>query len=834
MDNPQVNRARKIVEYTHTNLFLTGRAGTGKTTFLRRLRQESFKRMVVLAPTGIAAINANGVTLHSFFQLPFAPYVPGGTFNTQKRYRMSKNKLSLIRSIDLLVIDEISMVRADVLDAVDDALRRHRRNGRPFGGVQLLLIGDLQQLAPVVKDEEWELLNKYYDTPYFFSSKALQETQFVTVELEKVYRQSDERFLALLNAVREGSPDPKVLQALNSRYQPNFEPDDSEGYIRLVTHNWKANEINVHRLHEITQPEYEFTAKVEGNFPELAYPTDFVLTLKLGTQVMFVKNDSNKRYYNGMIGEVVSINEKGFAVRPKSQPNELINVEPEEWVNARYILDEKSGEIKEEVDGRFVQMPVKLAWAITIHKSQGLTFDRVMIDAAHSFAHGQTYVALSRCRTLEGIVLTSPIPPSAIIADDDIDRFSAEMRNREPDDTQIDVMRNNYGVYLLSQVFNFQKENDGLRQVTRLLLEFLSRVYGETAAKYEAVLQSFASEVMSVATRFHAQYQALVVEAGGDLENATLQERVRKGAEYFRSKLVPLFGLVQSTNLDIDNAQVDKRMKAALDDLRLDLHIRTRLLEYVMEHGFHMKEFMSARAQIQVEVEQTSEPSPRARRSGAVNAEKVEVPSEVKHPELYRWLKSWRAEKGNEEGVPLYRIMSNRSLLSIANYVPTNEHDLLSMPSVGRTTFDRYGGELLDITQKFAQYLSEGKISESPIGVKDLMHETETDPDPEPKVNTVEISFNLFRQGLTVAEIAARRELKEGTITGHLLRYLPSGQVKITDFVTQDRLQMLLDYFQQHPWGPDSRLTKVVEDCGGKCSYDDVKVVLAYLDMKEN
>ena len=273
-------------------------------------------------------------------------------------------------------------------------------------------------------------------------------------------------------------------------------------------------------------------------------------------------------------------------------------------------------------------------------------------------------------------------------------------------------------------------------------------------------------------------------------------------------------------------------MKAALDDLRLDLHIRTRLLEYVMEHGFHMKEFMSARAQIQVEVEQTSEPSPRARRSGAVNAEKVEVPSEVKHPELYRWLKSWRAEKGNEEGVPLYRIMSNRSLLSIANYVPTNEHDLLSMPSVGRTTFDRYGGELLDITQKFAQYLNEGKISESPIGVNELMHEAEATP--EPKVNTVEMSFNLFRQGLTVAEIAAQRELKEGTITGHLLRYLPSGQVKITDLVAPDRLQMLLDYFQQHPWGADSRLTTVVDDCGEKCSYADVNAVLAYLKMQQS
>ena len=836
MDNPQIDRARQIIEYTDTNLFLTGRAGTGKTTFLRRLRKESAKRMVVLAPTGIAAINAQGVTLHSFFQLSFAPFVPGGSQATQqKRYQMGKQKLKIIRSLDLLVIDEISMVRADVLDAVDDALRRYRRNGRPFGGVQLLLIGDLQQLAPVVKDEEWELLHQFYETPYFFSSRALQQTPYVTVELEKVYRQSDPQFLALLNAVREGRTDSGVLEALNRRYVPGFVPKREEGFVQLVTHNWRANEINAHELDALRQPAYSYEAVVEGIFPEMSFPTDARLTLKLGAQVMFVKNDADKRYFNGMIGEVVAIGEKGFSVRPK-HGGEIIEVHPEVWDNTRYTLDEATGEIREEVEGSFSQMPVKLAWAITIHKSQGLTFEHVMIDAARSFAHGQTYVALSRCKTLEGIVLTSPIPQSAIIADADIDHFNDDMRRRQVSDEQLAAMRNAYGVHLLTDAFTFQKENDALRQVTRLLLEFLARTYGETAARYEAALRTFEVEVMQVAGRFHAQYEALVAQASGRLDDATLQERVTKGADYFHARLIALLGLVQHTHLDIDNAQTAKRMKTAFDELRPQLLIHTRLLAHIIDNGFTMADYLATRAKVMLEVEGATGSTTKGKQGSKKEAEaKLDVPEEVLHPELYRWLKSWRYALAKDEGIPAYTILTNRTMIAIANYAPTDEHTLLRMPSFGRKSFEKYGGSILDIVTKFTQYVAEGKINETPVGAEELVQAEAAKEKPAPRVpgTSARESLELFQKGMSVSDIARQRSLAASTIHGHLLQFLATGEVKSEQLIAPENLANITAYFKAHPATPDTRLSEVHEALGRAYTFEDIRTAIAVLHLKE-
>ena len=332
MNNPELQRAWQIIENTGTHLFLTGKAGTGKTTFLRNLKKESPKRTVIVAPTGIAAINAGGVTIHSFFQLPFAPFIPDTTFNTeQKHFRFSKEKINIIRSMDLLIIDEISMVRADLLDAIDSVLRRYRDRYKPLGGVQLLMIGDLQQLAPVVKETEWNMLSHYYDTSYFFGSRALKETTYATIELKQVYRQNDPYFLSLLNKVRENKADEQTLAELNQRYIPNFHPVKEKGYIQLTTHNYQAQQINDHELSLIKEPVFSYKAEVTGIFPEYSYPTDETLMLKKGAQIMFVKNDPSpeKRYYNGMIGEITSIDEDRFTVRTKEK-NEKIIVQPEE------------------------------------------------------------------------------------------------------------------------------------------------------------------------------------------------------------------------------------------------------------------------------------------------------------------------------------------------------------------------------------------------------------------------------------------------------------------------------------------------------------------------
>ena len=430
--NQQAQLAWDIIENTNTNIFLTGKAGTGKTTFLRRLKEESSKRIVVVAPTGIAAINAEGVTIHSFFQLSFAPFIPDAQYKLkEQQYRFSKQKIRVIQSIDTLVIDEISMVRADLLDAVDNVLRRFRKNNLPFGGVQMVMIGDLGQLAPVAKDDEWQMLSRYYDTPYFFSSLALKSTRYAIVELKTVYRQSDSHFVELLNRVRDNRADDSVLAALNSRYIPNFQPPVEEGYIRLTTHNFQAQQENDRQLALLPGKPYTYEASITGKYPEMLFPTEQTLTLKEGAQVMFVKNDSSadKAFYNGMLGTVTEINDKNLFVRTKDT-GVVIKVEPEQWENTRYEINERTNEITEEVEGTFTQFPVKPAWAITVHKSQGLTFEKATIDfGSGTFAGGQAYVALSRCRSLEGMTLCQPVTHTQVFVRPEVTQFASHFND---------------------------------------------------------------------------------------------------------------------------------------------------------------------------------------------------------------------------------------------------------------------------------------------------------------------------------------------------------------------------------------------------------------------
>ena len=561
--NSELALAWQFIENTGTHLFLTGKAGTGKTTFLRRLKQESPKRMVVLAPTGIAAINAGGVTIHSFFQIPFAPYVPESSFSTNAtyRFRFGKEKINIIRSMDLLVIDEISMVRADLLDAVDEMLRRYRDHHKPFGGVQLLMIGDLQQLAPVVKEEEWQMLKKYYDTPYFFSSLALKQTEYCTIELKTVYRQNDGVFLDLLNRIRENHCDSQVLEALNRRCLPDFQPRKEEGYIRLVTHNYQAQRINNYELEQLPGRSYAFRATIDGKFPEYSYPTDEVLELKKGAQVMFVKNDSSgeHRYYNGMIGEVTAVSASSIEVRAKDSGEDFL-LQEEEWANAKYVLDEESKEIVEDIEGTFRQFPLKLAWAITIHKSQGLTFERAIIDASSSFAHGQTYVALSRCKTLEGLVLSAPLSARAVISDREVDRFTETARRNEPDEQRFHSLQRAYFHELLTGLFDFQPLEQVLQHYVRLIDEHLYKLYPNQLTAYKEEMERFRGKVIKVAQKFGMQYNRLIDAAQNYATDKTLQERIVAGAKYFKKEMEPQYlALIGDHVLATDNKELKKR-----------------------------------------------------------------------------------------------------------------------------------------------------------------------------------------------------------------------------------------------------------------------------------
>ncbi|MDY5969069.1 MAG: PIF1 family DEAD/DEAH box helicase, partial [Bacteroidales bacterium] len=457
--NPLTTLAEHYVNDTDTSLFLTGKAGTGKTTFLRHIVETTRKRCVVLAPTGVAAINARGSTIHSFFQLPPSLFIPEEpnlmlTFKAERTFRpMRKDKLKLIETLDLVIIDEISMVRADLMDAIDDKLRTLRRCDKPFGGVQLMMIGDVHQLPPVVTAQEETLLARAYPSPFFFHSRALRKVNYVTIQLTHVHRQQDPTFVNLLNDVRDGLFSEETMRALNGRLFPNFHPSGEENYIRLTTHNRQADLYNEQQLAALHGKAHTFNAKVEGNFPISSMPTSPTLTLKVGTQVMFVRNDTSgaHRYYNGKICVVVDFNDESVIVRDIDGEN--IAVGMERWENLSYSM-EKDGTIKQTADGSFTQYPLRLAWAVTVHKAQGLTFDHVIVDAAAAFAYGQVYVALSRCRSLEGLVLVTPITRHSAFGNDDVNSFVSGLNTAEEAHQRLAACKTEYYMERLNELFN--------------------------------------------------------------------------------------------------------------------------------------------------------------------------------------------------------------------------------------------------------------------------------------------------------------------------------------------------------------------------------------------
>lgn len=697
--NPELQLVDTLISQTGTNVFLTGKAGTGKTTFLRSLMKDSPKRMIVLAPTGIAAINAGGMTIHSFFQLPFAPYIPGAAFggDAKYRFRFGKEKLNIMRSIDLLVIDEISMVRADLLDAMDDVLRRFRRNSKPFGGVQLLLIGDIQQLPPVAKNEEWLMLSKYYDSPYFFSSHALRETAFCTVELKMVYRQSDERFIALLNAIRENRCTDDDIKALNSRYIRNADIDEDEGYIRLTTHNLQAQQINQRKLHELPGQSCKFKATVEGNFPDYSYPTDLELELKRGAQVMFVKNDISgmHRYANGTIGRVTDISHEAIEVMI-NETGVKVNVEEAEWANAKYRLDEETKEIVEDVEGVFRQYPLKLAWAITVHKSQGLTFDKAIIDVSSAFAHGQAYVALSRCRTLEGLVLSSPISAGAVISDKVIDAFTDAQRKSVPTMEQCYAMQKNYFADLLKQLFGFRQMEASLNHYIRLIDEFLYRTYPKQLEMYKNEAERFKHSITEVSVKFENQYTRMTMQAADCETDISLQNRINSASAYFAEKLKPLQDLLDSTDITSDNKETRKRIEVAFDELTDAVRIKSALMGYVYENGFHVQDFLRKRAILSMDDNQTSV----SKKRNKPEKKTLQESSDIGNMKLYRALLEWRKKEAAQQGLPAYAVLQQKALIGISNSLPKNERELLRIKCIGKKTVEKYGDAILRIVEE--------------------------------------------------------------------------------------------------------------------------------------
>ncbi|MFL5751808.1 MAG: helix-turn-helix domain-containing protein, partial [Bacteroidia bacterium] len=570
--------ASRFVNHTSRHIFLTGKAGTGKTTFLKHIVQHTHKKAVIVAPTGIAAINAGGSTIHSLFQLPFGSFVPvTQAYSTQQQFKitdpsslvkgmqMNGQKRGILREMELLIIDEVSMLRADLLDAIDTVLRHVRgKRDKAFGGVQVLFIGDLLQLPPVVKDEEWKVLKAHYKSIFFFDARVLQLEKPLYIELDKIYRQSDDTFISLLNNLRQNKVTPADVELLNKYYKPGFKPASSDNYITLTTHNYKAINQNKDLLQSIKNPSFFYEAKVEGEFSEYAYPVEKVLELKAGAQVMFVKNDPTgaQRFFNGKIGIVSKLSAEEIEVEFNDSPKPIV-VELYNWENVKYTLNETTNEIEEQVTGTFVQFPVKLAWAITVHKSQGLTFDKAIVDISGAFAPGQVYVALSRLRSLDGLVLSSRINYNEMGQDSSVAQF-AETKEQQG---SLDELAEKEALVFLKNYLVQSFDLGLLRYNLKEHCESYSKDEKRSAKqKHEGWAQELKDRLETIkphADKF-IQQLSYILETKEENYLVLLEKRVISAKEYFS----PLLKTFSSDILkQLEAIKGEKKIKAYFEEL---------------------------------------------------------------------------------------------------------------------------------------------------------------------------------------------------------------------------------------------------------------------------
>ena len=705
--------AENYVSHTGISVFLTGRAGTGKTTFLKYIVENTPKRCVVLAPTGVAAINAGGVTIHSFFQLPLCPYLPDVTELVTEyqlpdaRRQLRKEKVKIIKTLDLLIIDEISMVRADLLDAVDAVMRRYRHSNKPFGGVQLLMIGDAHQLPPVVTEQDEPWLRKVYKSPFFFHSKVMQQLKYVTIELQTVYRQSDTSFLDILNSIRDGVMDNATYRMLNSRLDPRFNPDDSVAvsgsrWIRLTTHNRQADNINQEKLEALKTKLYTFYADIEGNFPENTLPAEKVLQLKEGAQVMFLRNDSREgRYYNGKIATVTDIDyDDGITVTDEN--GDEIRVPIEKWENIQYQIDKDTKEIVPVVEGTFSQYPLRAAWAVTIHKSQGLTFDNVIIDAASAFSFGQVYVALSRCRTLEGIVLSSPISQSCLFNNSDVSGFHEQFLPVSEMERQLAASQAEYFMTILRDCFSFSELERLTGWAAGIFNNHLKNTYPEQSLKMEENRRRI-RDVETVAEKFQHELDRI-----GLNDKAHLDERVAKAAGYFLPILIETASDVTPIlSVSIDNKEVKKSLTEASSELLPELSKHLQSMKEILENGFTIESYLKIRndallsSNPKTSIKKIKEPKPVKEKVVKAKPTIEEIYSDNRHPELIQPLIDWRTEKYIAQNIRAYWVLTQRTLLEIADTCPTTKEELLAVNGFGPAKWKQYGQEILDLIAKY-------------------------------------------------------------------------------------------------------------------------------------
>ncbi len=819
--NAQLELAFDFVQYTNKNIFLTGKAGTGKTTFLHNLKLKSPKRMIVVAPTGVAAINAGGVTIHSFFQLPFGPFLPiqknsenpfhdfEDKTSADSAKRFSREKINIIKSLDLLVIDEISMVRADILDAIDEVLRKYKNRFEPFGGVQLLMIGDLQQLAPIAKDDEWVILKDYYENTFFFSSQALQKTRYISIELKHIYRQSDHHFIQILNKVRENILDDETLKELNKRHIPNFDPSDDEGYITLTTHNNQSQAINESKLNKLKGGTHRFKAIVNGDFPEGTFPTESELIMKIGAQVMFVKNDSSyeKLYYNGKIGTVTDIDDDIIYVKC---PNEKIAIPTQkaDWQNTKYSIDSETKAITEKIVGTFTQYPLKLAWAITIHKSQGLTFEKAIIDANSAFAHGQVYVALSRCKTIEGMVLSTPIATKSIKSDSTVSQFVHEIEQNPPKQELLEDSKKEYERTLIFELFDFSAMQRRLNYLLKLINNHKESLHENFSAPFNKMSLSLKVDLGEVSGKFKIQAQQLLTSQNSVEEHEPLQERLKKASTYFSEKLEAI--IINPLNeilVETDNKAIRKQITDQIDRLNEESSIKLKCLKSCIA-GFNIKDYLDTRAKAAIHKVELKT------KSRTIHSSSSSTPSK-----LYNTLKAWRDDKADELNVPQYMVLPQKAMLLLASQLPYNLAELKNIKGLGKKKIQQFGSEILEI---IIEYRIDNNI-ELPQKAVELVSSKKTE-----KVDSKKVSFELFKEGKSIQKIGTERNMAPTTIEGHLAHYVGTGEIDISLFLTQEKIDQISDYFISHK---TKSLTNAKAEFGDKVTYFELKFVLKRLEF---
>ncbi len=799
--NTELNLASDFVEKTDRSLFLTGKAGTGKTTFLHSIKANSLKRLIVVAPTGVAAINAKGVTIHSFFQMPFGPIFPqiAQSASTKANFqrKFSKTKIDIIRSLDLLIIDEISMVRADLLDGIDQVLRRYKNRDKVFGGVQVVMIGDLQQLSPVVKDSEWELLKPHYKTPYFFSSTAFEQCNAISIELKHIYRQDNEQFIKILNEIRNNELSQKSADALHKRYLPNFNPTKNDGYITLTTHNYRANEMNLLELKKINKKSFFYTADVEGKFPEYSFPTHQELELKVGAQVMFVKNDSSpeKRYFNGKIGKIIRLNEDEITVRCPDDDVDIIAT-PEIWENVNYAIDQESKEITENTVGSFSQIPLRLAWAITIHKSQGLTFEKAIIDVKAAFAHGQTYVALSRCRILDGIVLKSVLSTHSIISDTRVTAFNKIVEDTLPDGTILRESQKIYQLNLISDLFNYYAFLYPVNRLIDIYYTNKSSLKGTIIEPLTILKEDGIIKLLQISKRFNSQITALSTTIVFPETDAIVKERLGKAIAYFIQRTEdyikrPLDKLTFLT----DNKAVEKDFKKQLKLIEERLRIKLFCLDGLKE-GFSTAHYLELRAKAVLQKSEFSVVKKVATVTG--------------HPLLFSELRDLRAHFTEHENVHHYQIFTQKSLYEMCKFLPTTTKQLRAINGMGKIRVKKYGDEILEIIRSYCE-----KHTIKPK--KEILEK-----EKPKKEKTQQISFNMFKDGMSIDAIADERGFVKSTIEGHLLKFMDTGEIKITDIMPEEKYLELKKIMEELKF---EGLSDLKNKIGPKFTYSELRMV---------